>query len=184
MTKFFSFVQCAVVVLLSMGPVWGTDYIVCESRNNRRSYCDIRDIGNSRIDFSRQLSKASCDYGRSWGLDHRGVWVDFGCRAEFAVRYVWNDYDDDDEHDDNRDRRRDWIAPDRGWRDDDQDWNRHDRDHKDHDNQWNRTLPVERCPSGFEPGKHRCSDAERRKGCKDMRMPGGTTCNSRGWGRR
>lgn len=41
----------------------------------------------------------------------------------------------------------------------------------------------ETCPAGFEPGNHRCSNEERRKGCKDMRMPGGTTCNSHGWGR-
>jgi hypothetical protein len=40
---------------------------------------------------------------------------------------------------------------------------------------------AERCPPGFEPGNHRCTNDERRQGCKDMRMPGGTTCNSRGW---
>jgi hypothetical protein len=40
---------------------------------------------------------------------------------------------------------------------------------------------AERCPQGFVPGNHRCSNDERRRGCKDMRMPGGTTCNSQGW---
>jgi Protein of unknown function (DUF3011) len=40
----------------------------------------------------------------------------------------------------------------------------------------------EQCPPGFEPGNHRCTQEERRRGCKDMRMPGGTTCSSRGWG--
>ena len=37
---------------------------------------------------------------------------------------------------------------------------------------------VESCPSGFHPGGHRCSKADRRRGCKDMKMPGGTTCNA------
>jgi len=35
---------------------------------------------------------------------------------------------------------------------------------------------VERCPSGFQPSENKCSVEERRRGCKDMRLPGGLGC--------
>ena len=41
-----------------------------------------------------------------------------------------------------------------------------------------RRQPVESCPSGFHPGSHRCTAEDRKRGCKDMRMQGGTTCNA------
>jgi hypothetical protein len=34
----------------------------------------------------------------------------------------------------------------------------------------------ERCPSGFSPSERKCSQDERRRGCKDMRLPGGLGC--------
>ena len=34
----------------------------------------------------------------------------------------------------------------------------------------------ERCPSGFSPSEQKCSTEERRRGCKDMRLPGGLGC--------
>lgn len=37
----------------------------------------------------------------------------------------------------------------------------------------------ERCPSGFSPSERKCSTEERRKGCKDMRLPGGLGCVNR-----
>jgi len=37
---------------------------------------------------------------------------------------------------------------------------------------------AETCPQGFHPGTHRCSPEDRKRGCKDMKMPGGTTCNA------
>jgi len=43
----------------------------------------------------RQRSKAPCIYGRTWGYDERGIWVDRGCRADFAVglRQSYRHYD-------------------------------------------------------------------------------------------
>ncbi len=32
------------------------------------------------------------------------------------------------------------------------------------------------CPRGFTPRERRCSDKERAKGCKDMRLPNGQGC--------
>lgn len=41
-------------------------------------------------------------------------------------------------------------------------------------------APVaERCPSGFSPSEQKCSREERRRGCKDMRLPGGLGCVKR-----
>jgi len=39
-------------------------------------------------------------------------------------------------------------------------------------------TPVvhERCPSGYSPSERKCTQAERKKGCKDMRLPGGLGC--------
>ncbi len=34
----------------------------------------------------------------------------------------------------------------------------------------------ETCPSGFSPSENKCSAEERRRGCKDMRLPGGLGC--------
>jgi hypothetical protein len=35
---------------------------------------------------------------------------------------------------------------------------------------------VESCPAGFSPSEQKCSSEERRRGCKDMRLPGGLGC--------
>jgi hypothetical protein len=34
----------------------------------------------------------------------------------------------------------------------------------------------ERCPAGFSPSERKCTNEERRHGCKDMRLPGGLGC--------
>jgi hypothetical protein len=44
--------------------------------------CDSNDGGV----LERQLSRAACIEGRSWGSDRGSVWVSQGCRGEFAVR--------------------------------------------------------------------------------------------------
>jgi hypothetical protein len=43
-----------------------------------------------------------------------------------------------------------------------------------------RPLPSrpsnDRCPPGFQPSERRCSNKERKRGCKDMRLPSGMGC--------
>ncbi len=39
--------------------------------------------------------------------------------------------------------------------------------------------PREYCPSGFRPSEQRCSSAEKKRGCRDIRLPGGLGCVSR-----
>jgi hypothetical protein len=37
----------------------------------------------------------------------------------------------------------------------------------------------DRCPPGFSPSENKCSQDERRRGCRDMRLPSGLGCVSR-----
>ena len=37
----------------------------------------------------------------------------------------------------------------------------------------------ESCPPGFSPSEQKCSPEERRRGCRDMRLPGGLGCVDR-----
>ncbi len=54
----------------------------CESDGDYRlCRADVR----NRVSLYRQLGRASCRQNQSWGYDRRGVWVDRGCRAEFAL---------------------------------------------------------------------------------------------------
>jgi hypothetical protein len=55
----------------------------CESSGYRYSHCPVDT--NGRVSLERQLSSIKCREGDNWGYDHRGVWVDKGCGAEFRV---------------------------------------------------------------------------------------------------
>jgi Protein of unknown function (DUF3011) len=57
--------------------------IYCASDDGRRNVCPT-DTRNG-VSLVRKRSDASCDYGRSWGYDRWGIWVDYGCRADFQV---------------------------------------------------------------------------------------------------
>ena len=53
----------------------------CESDDGRTRQCN----GNGRagVQLVRQLSRAACIQGRTWGYGRNGIWVSDGCRAEF-----------------------------------------------------------------------------------------------------
>lgn len=57
----------------------------CESGNGRYQECAMNVRGGVRL--VRQLSGSPCVEGRSWGATRSGVWVDHGCRAQFATGY-------------------------------------------------------------------------------------------------
>lgn len=61
----------------------GSYAIRCESRDSDYRHCRVRVRG--AVEIQRQLSDARCDYGRTWGYDRNGVWVNGGCRADFVV---------------------------------------------------------------------------------------------------
>jgi hypothetical protein len=57
--------------------------ITCESRGNRRTYCQVETRGE--VTMVRQIGRGECVRGRTWGTDEGGIWVQNGCRAEFQV---------------------------------------------------------------------------------------------------
>jgi hypothetical protein len=79
----------------------------CASDDMRRHSCDIDT--RDGVFIVRQRSEADCIYGRTWGYDRRGIWVDGGCRADFEIidrrDREWRDWDDRHDRDDDRDDR-------------------------------------------------------------------------------
>lgn len=57
----------------------------CTSQGYRYNYCRVDTGGIVRL--AHRQSKASCELGRSWGYDPRGIWVDNGCSAIFEYDY-------------------------------------------------------------------------------------------------
>ncbi len=57
--------------------------VVCESYDRRTTHCPVR--VRREVELIEQYSSAECRYNWSWGYDSSGIWVDRGCRGEFAV---------------------------------------------------------------------------------------------------
>lgn len=57
--------------------------VSCNSAKNKYAYCAVR--VRSDVELIRQRSSSACRFNTSWGYDRRGIWVDKGCRADFAV---------------------------------------------------------------------------------------------------
>ncbi|QTD47147.1 DUF3011 domain-containing protein [Ottowia testudinis] len=75
------------------GPVYGQpDYsqpahggvFRCESEQGAYRECGVP--GGGQASLVRQLSESACVPGRTWGQRGAAVWVNAGCRAEFAVQ--------------------------------------------------------------------------------------------------
>ncbi len=63
--------------------IWRELLVTCESHRYAYNYCAVP--VRSEVRLLRQTSRSACVYGRSWGYDRRGVWVDGGCQGEFSV---------------------------------------------------------------------------------------------------
>ena len=57
--------------------------VSCSSDDGRRRYCDAETRAGVRL--VRQRGNVACEKGYSWGFADRGIWVDRGCRADFAL---------------------------------------------------------------------------------------------------
>lgn len=74
-----------VIALIAMAaPKASAQSITCSSDNGKRNYCAVNTSGG--VTLVRQRSGSACTQGYSWGFDRRGIWVDHGCRADFAIR--------------------------------------------------------------------------------------------------
>ena len=77
---------CARVLLFGIvaaGAALAQRTITCSSDDGRRNVC--RADTQRGVQLVRQISGSPCVQGRTWGWNERGIWVDRGCRAEFAL---------------------------------------------------------------------------------------------------
>lgn len=74
-------VMAATWVLLAGAPAQAAE-LQCNSLGYRYQYCQA-DTRN-KVELKRQVSSAACVFGRSWGYDQRGVWVNNGCAGVFS----------------------------------------------------------------------------------------------------
>jgi hypothetical protein len=90
--SFKVFFIAGAALFLFQQPLWANQrHVTCNSRDNNYNYCRV-DTEN-QVRLSRKLSSHDCIEGETWGYDDHGVWVDRGCRADFAVgRSGYSDY--------------------------------------------------------------------------------------------
>ncbi len=77
------FFKLSLLALLTVAGAMAQSSVYCASDDMRRHYCSVDTRGG--VELMRQRSDASCIAGRTWGYDNRGIWVDRGCRADFAL---------------------------------------------------------------------------------------------------
>ncbi len=58
--------------------------VTCESLGGRETFCRLP-LDADRVVLDRQLSRAACIEGRTWGYRRDGIYVNNGCRAQFRV---------------------------------------------------------------------------------------------------
>jgi hypothetical protein len=58
--------------------------LTCMSNDGRRNYCDA-DTKGAMVKLLRQTGPSPCVEDSTWGHDDKGIWVDRGCRGEFAI---------------------------------------------------------------------------------------------------
>ena len=71
------------IALLGLEIVYGQARITCSSNNGARNLC--RADTSRGVKLVNQLSSSRCIQGRTWGWNEKGIWVDQGCPAEFAL---------------------------------------------------------------------------------------------------
>ncbi len=64
-------------------PYEDAQIVYCDSKKYKLRICPVR--VSSHVELVRQKSKNACRFNKTWGYDRRGIWVNKGCRAEFAV---------------------------------------------------------------------------------------------------
>jgi hypothetical protein len=74
------------VLLLACAKATCAQTIYCPSDDGRLHHCDADTRGG--VQLANQRSGSPCTQGYSWGYDARGIWVDHGCRADFALGAV------------------------------------------------------------------------------------------------
>jgi hypothetical protein len=71
-----------VVALVGATGAWG-QVVHCASVDGAKKYCKAETARGVKL--VKQMGTGECKQGESWGYDSKGIWVDRGCDAEFAV---------------------------------------------------------------------------------------------------
>jgi Protein of unknown function (DUF3011) len=77
------YLRLIALAALAAGALFGQTTITCSSENGTRQFCAAETRHGVRL--IKQRSGSSCIEGRTWGWNERGIWVDRGCRADFAL---------------------------------------------------------------------------------------------------
>ena len=64
----------------------GSGTVKCESHDDARRHCAVKNLDTGSVTVQRKLSQSACQRGADWGVDRDGIWVDKGCRAVFAYK--------------------------------------------------------------------------------------------------
>jgi hypothetical protein len=73
----------SLAALLAVGGTASATTLSCASDGGRRQFCSADTRGG--VMLVRQQSRAACIDGETWGYDRDGIWVDHGCRGQFAL---------------------------------------------------------------------------------------------------
>ncbi len=65
-------------------PTWTAYTVTCESKKQKHVNCPIKP--NAVVQLHRQLSRASCRQGESWGQGDDAIWVNKNCKGIFSVK--------------------------------------------------------------------------------------------------
>jgi hypothetical protein len=173
-TKNWIYLGLIVAALAVFIPRSSAQTISCSSDDGKRHYCSANGSGRARL--VNQHSESACTEGYSWGSDNRGIWVDHGCRADFAIEGERGGGDRDG------DRNRDRDGDNNGYRRDNQrDRNRDgDNDGYRRDNQGSDQAQVISCSSD-DMHRHYCQ-ADTRGGVQLIRQHSEASCRQgRSW---
>jgi hypothetical protein len=77
------YLRAFVLGALFAGALLGQYTITCSSEIGKRQLC-AADTRNG-VRLIKQRSDSPCIEGRTWGFNQNGIWVDRGCRADFAL---------------------------------------------------------------------------------------------------
>lgn len=65
----------------------GSTTMECYSIKYKNAYCNApRPFRNAWVATQHSNNQAPCILGQTWGHDGRGIWVNSGCRATFAIQ--------------------------------------------------------------------------------------------------
>lgn len=70
-------------VLFPLIPSAQAQAIRCSSEDGEKKVCEADTRHGARL--VKQLGDAPCKQDSSWGFDEEGIWVDHGCKGEFAL---------------------------------------------------------------------------------------------------